>query len=179
MDYGRSLIRKPVSVLDQLAERTGQCLSWLNLLLVTAVFLVVLFRYCFNVGSIALQESAIYLHALIFLGASAYTFKHNGHVRVDVFYRHMTKRQQALVNGIGTLILFIPTCLFIGYVSWDYVAQSWAIKETSSDPGGLPLVFILKSLILLLVITMLLQGLAELLRALVVLSETRERNVND
>ena len=165
----QTVSQKIKTALDQFTESMGQCISWLGLLLVICVFLVVLLRYGFNIGSIALQDSALYLHSLIFLGASAFTLKRNGHVRVDVFYRKMTIRQQALVNTFGTVFLLFPVCLFIGYSCWDYVVRSWIIQEASQDPGGLPFVYVLKTFLLVLVVTLLLQGFAELLRALLVL----------
>ena len=169
MKSGWIVLHRVVAGIDRLTERTGQLISWFNLLLVISVCLVVLLRYFLNLGSIALQETAMYFHALIFLGASGYTLKHQEHVRVDVFYRQMSPRNQALVNSFGTLFLLIPVCLFIGLMSWEYVVQSWAIMETSSDPGGLPAVFLLKSLILFLVVTLFMQGIAELLRSLLLL----------
>ena len=169
MYSARNLAHTSITFLDHLTVTTGKALSWLNLLLVLVVFLVVLLRYWLNMGSIAMQESAMYLHALIFLGASAYTLKQDSHVRVDVFYRKMTPRQRALVNSLGTLFLLIPVCLFIGLMSWEYIISSWQVMESSQDPGGIPLVYLLKSLILVLVVTLLLQGIAELLRSLLIL----------
>ena len=162
-------IRTITDLLDSFTETIGKTISWLNLLLVLVVCLVVVLRYLLNLGSIAMQESAMYLHAIIFLGASGYTLKWNEHVRVDVFYRRMTPRQKALVNCFGTLFLLIPVCLFIGIMSWEYIASSWAVFETSKDPGGLPFVYLLKTLLMVLVVTLLLQGVAELLRSLMLI----------
>ncbi len=164
------LARSVVAAIDQFTEHTGRLISWLTLLLVFVVCTVVVLRYLLNIGSIAMQESAMYLHAMVFLGASAYTLKHNGHVRVDVFYRTMSPRKQALVNSLGTVFLLLPVCLFIGVMSWDYIARSWHILEQSQDPGGLPFIYLLKSLLLVMVVTLLLQGVAELMRSLMILS---------
>ncbi|WP_034836568.1 TRAP transporter small permease subunit [Endozoicomonas numazuensis] len=164
------MIITAVAGIDGLTEKLGRLLSGVNLLLVVSVCLVVLLRYWFNSGSIALQELAMYFHALIFLGASSYTLKQGSHVRVDVLYNRMNIRQRAWVNCLGTLFLLFPVCLFIGVMSFDYVSRSWEIMETSSDPGGLPLVYLLKSLILVFVATMLLQGVAEFLRSVLILS---------
>ena len=169
-------IRVVTSVIDSLTETIGKTISWLTLLLVLVVCLVVVLRYLLNLGSIAMQESAIYLHAIIFLGASGYTLKHDDHVRVDVFYRQMSLRQKALVNSFGTLFLLIPVCLFIGATSWQYIASSWAVFETSNDPGGLPFVYLLKTLLLVLVVTLLLQGVAELLRSLMIIKGSLHGN---
>ena len=175
MRFSWSAVRTIVRTLDSLTEHVGKAISWFNVLLVSVVCLVVILRYLFNMGSIALQESAIYFHAIIFLGASGYTLKHDEHVRVDVFYRAMSARHQALVNCLGTLFFLIPVCLFIGLMSWEYILNSWIILETSQDPGGLPFIYLLKSLILTLAITLLLQGVAELLRSvLILLQKDRE-----
>ncbi|OED45138.1 C4-dicarboxylate ABC transporter permease [Endozoicomonas sp. (ex Bugula neritina AB1)] len=169
-----NVIRSGVATLDYLTENIGKAISWLNLVLVLIVFFVVILRYLLNIGSIAMQESAMYLHAIIFLGASGYTLKHDGHVRVDVFYRKMSARQKALVNSLGTLFLLIPVCLFVGFMSWEYISNSWRVLETSQDPGGIPYVYLLKSLIMFMVVTLLLQGVAELLRSLMVLFTRHE-----
>ncbi|MRI31515.1 C4-dicarboxylate ABC transporter permease [Endozoicomonas sp. OPT23] len=169
MSTGWILISKAVAGIDSFTERLGRLLSWFNLLLVGSVFTVVILRYWFNSGSIALQEAGMYFHALIFLGASSYCLKNGGHVRVDVLYNRMNAKQQALVNSLGTLLLLMPVCLFIGLMSWDYVAQSWRIQEVSQEAGGLSFVYLLKSLILFFVGTMVLQGLAELLRSVMIL----------
>ncbi|WP_067515711.1 TRAP transporter small permease subunit [Endozoicomonas ascidiicola] len=163
-----------VSTIDTITERIGRVISWLTLFLVLVVCCVVVLRYLLNIGSIAMQESAMYLHSVVFLGASAYTLKHDGHVRVDVFYRNMSKKSQALVNSLGTVFLLMPVCLFIGFMSWDYIGRSWQILETSQDPGGLPFIYLLKSLILVMVVTLLLQGLSELLRSLMIIADRQE-----
>lgn len=168
MTTGWNITKTAVAGIDGFTDKLGQIISWCNLLLVAAVCLVVLLRYWLNTGSIALQELAMYLHALIFLGASSYTLKQGEHVRVDVFYNRMSEKQKALVNSLGTLFLLIPVCLLIGFMSWDYVAQSWSIQEKSADPGGLPFIYLLKSLILVLSGTMLLQGVAEFLRSIMI-----------
>lgn len=165
-------IRAITDIIDSLTETIGKTISWLNLVLVLAVCLVVVFRYLLNLGSIAMQESAVYLHAIIFLGASGYALKHDEHVRVDIFYRNMSPRNKALVNSFGTLFLLIPVCLFIGIMSWEYIANSWAIFETSNEPGGLPFVYLLKTFLLFLVVSLLLQGVAELLRSLMIINGT-------
>ena len=169
MSTGWIYIAKAVAGIDSFTERLGRFLSWFNLLLVGSVFTVVILRYWFNSGSIALQEAGMYFHALIFLGASSYCLKNGGHVRVDVLYNRMTEKQKALVNSLGTLFLLIPVCLFIGLMSWEYVAQSWKIQEVSQEAGGLPFIYLLKSLILFFVGTMILQGVAEFFRALILL----------
>jgi TRAP-type mannitol/chloroaromatic compound transport system permease small subunit len=122
------------------------------------------YHYGFNLGWIAMQESVMYLHAMVFLLGSAHALKSNEHVRVDIFYRGFSAQRKAWVDILGSLFLLLPVNIFILIVSWGYVASSWSMFEGSQEAGGLPLVFILKTLILLFALTMTLQGIAEIIR---------------
>ena len=155
--------------MDAVSEFLGRSIAWLTLLMMVAMFSVVVLRYIFNIGSIALQESVTYLHAIIFMTASGYTLKHNGHVRVDIFYRNFSPKRQALVDLLGGVFLLIPVCCAILWFSWDYVAASWNVGESSSDAGGLPYVYLLKSLIIILSSVLLFQGIAESVKNLMFL----------
>ena len=149
--------------LEKISVWTGQTISWLTLLMVFLTFAIVVLRYGFNLGWIAMQESVIAMYALVFLLGIPYTLKHDGHVRVDIFYSQMSERSKAWVNLLGTLFLLLPVSLFIAWVSWDYVAASWALKEESGEAGGLPGVYLLKSSILMMTALLLIQGISQLL----------------
>lgn len=126
---------------------------------------IVVLRYGLSIGSIAAQEGLMYLHAFVLLAASATTLALNGHVRVDIFYGRMSPARQALIDLLGSLLLLWPMMGFVLWVSWDYVAASWARGEVSPEPGGLPWVYLLKSLMLLFALQMLVQGTMQMLRA--------------
>lgn len=141
-------------------------MSWLTLAMVLAMLAVVVMRYGLNQGSIALQESVRYLHAAVFLLGAAYTLRHEGHVRVDIFYRRMSPARQAMVDVAGGALLLLPSCLFLLVVSLPYVAESWRLLEGSREPGGLPAVFLLKTLIPVAMGLLALQGAVLIGRAI-------------
>lgn len=155
---------------DGFSDWLGRTVAWLSLGMVAITFLVVVLRYGFGLGWIALQESVVYLHATLFLLAAAYTLKHDAHVRVDIFYQRLGPVGQAWIDLLGTWLLLLPVCAFIAWISWDYVAAAWAVKESSREAGGLPAVFLLKSLIPLFAVLLALQGLAQGFRALAVIA---------
>jgi len=162
-----------VAVIDRFTDHTARIISWLTLLMVLFSFAIVILRYGFNLGWIAMQESVLYFHGVVFMLGAAYTLKADGHVRVDIFYQKMSKKQQAMVNLFGAVFLLLPVCITIFIISFDYVAMSWSIMEKSPEAGGLPLVYLNKSLLLLLTITLSLQGLAEIARNILIInSET-------
>ncbi len=156
--------------IDCFTEYLGRTIAWLTLVMMLLTCVVVVMRYFLEIGSIALQESVTYLHALVFLMGIAYTLKHDGHVRVDIFYQHFSPRQKALVDVIGGLVFLIPVSLLILLFCWDYVASSWAIREVSKEAPGLPWVYLLKSLLILMPLSLLLQGTAEIIKNLLFLN---------
>ena len=156
--------------IDSVIDLIGRCVSWLTVAMVAVVIVVVVTRYFLQMGSIALQESVTYLHAAVFLLGIGYTLKHDGHVRVDIFYRHFSVKRKAMVDLLGTLLFLLPVSGLIFYASWDYVMSSWAIGETSAENNGLPFTYILKTLMLLMPATLLLQGVAEILKNVLRLS---------
>jgi TRAP-type mannitol/chloroaromatic compound transport system permease small subunit len=156
---------KTLSAVEKFTEVTGRFISWGTVTMVILVVLVVITRYFLGLGSIALQESVTYLHCLVFMMGIAFTLKHDGHVRVDIFYRGFSLRFKAIVNLVGAVVFLIPFCLLIFFTSWDYVLASWAIRETSAENNGLPFIYLLKTLMLLMPVTLLLQGIADILRS--------------
>ncbi len=165
--------------LDHIAELTGRVVSWLTLAMVVVTLLVVVLRYVFGIGSIALQESITYLHAMVFMLCAAYTLKHDAHVRVDIFYQRWSPHTRAWVDLLGTLLLLAPVCLFIISASLDYVISSWSIHERSREAGGLDGVYILKTAIPLMALLMLLQGCALAIHSLLTISGHAEPPVPD
>tara|TARA_R110002072_G_scaffold99563_12_gene218953 strand:- start:6832 stop:7347 length:516 start_codon:yes stop_codon:yes gene_type:complete len=160
-----------VHYIDAFTERSGQLLAWLALGMALMTTLVVVLRYGFNIGSIAAQESVTYMHGSLFLLGAAYALKSGAHVRVDIFYRGFSGRTKAWVNSVGGIVFLLPLCVFILMSSWDYAGESWSMFETSAEPGGIPAVFLLKSLVPLMAITLALQGIAEILRNALILVE--------
>lgn len=153
-----------IAALDRCSEYLGKSLAWLILAMMIIQFLIVVLRYAFSVNSIAMQESVMYMHAAVFMLAAAYTLRHDGHVRVDIFYRGMSARGKALVDLLGTLFLLLPVMIFVIATSLGYVGKSWRILEGSPDAGGIPGVFLLKTLIPLFALLMIVQGLVEIYR---------------
>jgi TRAP-type mannitol/chloroaromatic compound transport system permease small subunit len=160
------------AAIDRLTAAVGRAVTWCLLAMVVVQVVVVLMRYVLGLGSIWLSETVIYAHAALFMGAAAWTLRHGGHVRVDIFYGSAAPRTRALVDLVGALFLLLP---FVGVLAWfalPYVARSWAILERSPEASGLPLVFLLKSLILVFAILLGLQGLAQAARAWLALTGT-------
>src|SRR5476651_203197 len=168
-----ALITALADRIDRLTTSVGRAVAWLALMIVLLQFALVVARYLFGLGSIWLTETVIYAHATLFMLAAAWTLKTGGHVRVDIFYAEASARTKAIIDLIGAALLLLPFALVLVWLSVPYAARSWAVLERSQESSGLPLVFLLKTLILAFALLMALQGIAQAMRALHALTGPR------
>jgi TRAP-type mannitol/chloroaromatic compound transport system permease small subunit len=159
--------------IDRLTSGVGRAAAWLILVVVGLQFTLVVARYLFGLGSVWLTETVIYAHATLFMLAAAWTLLAGGHVRVDLFYADASARTKAMVDLIGALLLLLPFMLVLVWLSVPYAARSWAILEHSQEASGLPIVYVLKSLIPAFAVLMALQGISQAIRAAAALSRAR------
>lgn len=147
-----NLINLISKAIDHAIKVVGNAVSWLTLIMTVITFLIVILRYVFNIGSIWMQESLVWMHSAIFLLGAAYTLKLDEHVRVDIFYRSFSPKQKSWVNIIGAIFFALPVCIFLLIVTGDFVSSSWLVKEISRDAGGLlyPAIPLLKSMLLIM-----------------------------
>jgi len=157
--------------IDRIIAAIGRIAAWAVLVVVLVEFTVVLLRYGLGVGSIWLQETVVYAHAALFMLAAAWTLAAGGHVRVDIFYARASARHKAWVDLVGTAFFLLPFMAALLLLSLPYVGRSWAILERSREASGLPLVFVLKTLIPAFAALMLLQGASLAIRAALTLAD--------
>ena len=166
-------IRTVICLIDDLSELIGKSVAWLTVVMVFVMGLIVGLRYLMDLGWIAMQESVTYFHTLVFMLGAAYTLKIDGHVRVDIIYQRCGRITRAWIDLLGALFLLGPVCIFIIWSSWDYVTASWSVREASGEAGGLPGLYLLKTLIPVMSGCLLLQGLSQALSSLVVILDPK------
>ncbi|MEZ5465241.1 MAG: TRAP transporter small permease subunit [Lysobacteraceae bacterium] len=135
-------------------------------LMVLLMFGLVAARYLFSIGSIAGQEAVQWLHALAFLLGASVALRADAHVRIDILQQRWSQRTRDVVELLGLLLLLLPFCVFVAWISLDYVAASWSVREASREPGGLPALYLLKTLIPVAAALLGLQALARVLAVL-------------
>jgi TRAP-type mannitol/chloroaromatic compound transport system permease small subunit len=155
-----SIIVRYVQFIDRMNESIGRGVAWLTLTMVLITFVVVILRYVFSIGWVWLQESYVWMHGIVFMIGAGYTLLHNGHVRVDVFYRPAGPRYKAMVDLFGAFLLLLPMVILVFAVGFGYVASSWSMLEESREAGGMPGLFLLKTVILVFCVLTGLQGLS-------------------
>ncbi len=160
--------------LDWINRWVGRGISWVTAIMVAVVTMDVIMRYLFKKSYVFIQELEWHLFGVVFLIGAGYTLLHDAHVRVDVFYQRFTPRQKAWLNLIGTLLFLLPGCYLVITTSWQFVANSWVVREGSPDPGGLPARYILKAAIPLGFSLVALQGISLGIKSFLVIHGYRQ-----
>lgn len=159
-----------VAAIGRLNSFAGQLLSWLAFGSLVVCFVVVVQRYVFSTTHLWMQDLYVWLNGALFMGVAGYALLVDAHVRVDIFYRPASRRRKAIHDLIGVIVFLLPFCAVVGIWSLPYVQGSWALREASENVGGMPGLFLLKSFILVFVALVGLQGIAMLLRSVLVLA---------
>ncbi len=162
VQYPRTL---PSDILESVVSFFGKLFSWIWVPLVLLVVGNVVLRYVLGTNIIAMEEFQWHLYAAGFMIGLSYCFLHDGHVRVDVFAEHFQPRTRAVIEILGTVLLFLPFCYFILAYAYPFVERSYSINEVSAAPGGLPMRWLIKSFIIYAFVLLFIAGLARLIRA--------------
>lgn len=149
----------------------GQVLSWLALACVLVCFTVVVQRYFFNTSTLWVQDLYVWLSGAMFTGVAGFALMRDDHVRVDIFYRPASVRRKAMADLFGVIFFLLPFMYIVFHYGLPAVRRSWSFYEASSNIGGMPGLFILKSFIIVFAVLVALQGLAMALRAILVLTD--------
>lgn len=173
-----SFLQTCIRLIDKLNDFVGKSVSWLSLGLVLLVCFDVVRRFIFERTDAWIMELEWHMFAMVFLLGAGYTLKEQKHVRVDLFYSNFEPAEKAFVNMIGGIVLLVPMCMLLIYLSFNYAYSSFLIGEGSADPGGLSYRFLIKMIIPLGLFFLLLQGLAETARSFVLYQSQKIKEWN-
>lgn len=153
---------------DRLNDRIGSAVKWLTLIMVLVGSFNAVARWATRFSGVSLSSNAYtdtqwYLFSLVFLLGAAYGLNQDIHVRVDVLYSRLSEKGRAWIDLVGSVVFLVPFCAMMLWVSFPMVRVSWAIREASADPGGLPR-YPIKAVILIAFFLLLLQGLSEIVK---------------
>ena len=171
MQNDRSVLTKLLPIarkIDRFTNLIGKLAYWLVLVMIGVGVWNVLGRYIGNaigqnLSSNALIETQWYLFDLVFLLGAAYALQHDEHVRVDIFYARWSRRRKAIADLFGTLFFLLPFSVLVIVFSWGAVTKSWAVRETSPDPGGL-IRYPIKTMIIVSFVLLILQGISDAIK---------------
>lgn len=164
--------QKLVQWLDHVSTIALSIASFLAVFMVIAQLLVIVGRYVFDWSASWANELIIYSFAGLFLIAASSALKSDAHVRVDILREKMSRKQKAGIDLAGLYLFLIPICILILWaaISPSFV-RSWMQFEGSRESDGLPINYMFRTLVPLFAVLLLSQGLAEALRASLILRD--------
>lgn len=166
-----AFIMRAINALNKLV---GNVFSWLSLAIVLVCFAVVVERYVFGSTRLWMQDLYVWLNGAMFTAVAGFAFFRNQHVRVDIFYRPASIRRKALADLLGVCLFLLPFMYILTIYSLPYVQRSWRFMEGSANIGGMPGLFILKSFLLVFTALVALQGLAVLIRSILIIARRED-----
>ncbi|WP_022669375.1 TRAP transporter small permease subunit [Desulfospira joergensenii] len=169
------VLEKIVNWIDGLNTLIGRLVGWLTTTMVLIVFYDTVMRYAFHRGNVALQEMEWHLFSIVFLIGAAYTLKEDGHVRVDIIFMNLSKKAKAWIDFLGVFLFLIPFSIMVILSTLGFISNSFAVREVSPDPGGLPARYLLKAMIPLGFFLLILQGFSEACKKLMIITEYKGR----
>ncbi|MFP7570416.1 TRAP transporter small permease subunit [Marivita sp. S2033] len=167
-------IANAIRIISAINAFVGRTASWLALGIVIACFTVVVQRYVFGISYLWLRDLYIWLNGAMFTAVAGFALLRGDHVRVDIFYRPASIRKKAVIDLIGVVVFLLPFMGVVLVYSWPFVARSWSYMEGSSNVGGMPGLYVLKSFIIVFAVLVALQGIAMALRATLVLADRED-----
>jgi TRAP-type mannitol/chloroaromatic compound transport system permease small subunit len=168
-----SLALRLARLIDRVNAAIGKAACGLMIALVGLGAMTAVLRYVGRPLGVSLTSNAFlegqwYLFSAVFLLGAAWTLRENAHVRVDVLYGRLGPRGKAWTDLLGALLFLIPFCTLMLWATGPSVAESWAVREVSPDPGGLPR-WPIKALVPVAFVLLFLQGVAQAIKAVATL----------
>ena len=151
--------------IESVIDLFGKVAAWLTLSIVLLIVINVILRYSMSLGSVWAQELEWHLLAAMILFGISFSLLRGDNVRVDLFYANYTPQKKYIVDLVSAILTIIIAVFFVK-LSINYVGQSFSIGEKSPDPGGIPMRWLVKSLIPIGFSLLALQGFAEMLRVI-------------
>jgi TRAP-type mannitol/chloroaromatic compound transport system permease small subunit len=164
-------IDRLLRVIDSISEWSGKTVSWLVLVLTVMLGYEIVMRYVFNAPTKWAFDLSYMVGGSYFMLGEAYTLLKKRHVRIDIFYARFSPRKQALVDVIFYVLFFFPLWGGLFYALIPYVYLSWAIGERSMQGYWMPILYPFKTVMPVAVFLFLLQGVADFLRSVLLLSK--------
>ncbi len=160
--------------INMLNRLVGNVFAWCALGIVLVCFWVVIERYFLGITRLYLQDLYVWLNGAMFTALAGFALYRNDHVRVDIFFRPASEKRKALFDLIGVVLFLLPFMYVVWIYCLPFVQRSWRLFEGSANIGGMPGLFILKTFLLVFAGLVALQGIAMMIRSILILAERND-----
>lgn len=165
------LMLKIADIFEGIILKVSAVCCWSSAFLIAVIILNVTMRYGFNNGLILFEEIQWHLYAIGIMFGLSYAEITNSQVRVDVVASMLKPKTVLKWEIFGAVFFVFPTIFVILFNSFDYVANSYMLGESSSSPLGMPFRWLIKSAIPASFILLAMAVLARLFRNIITITQ--------
>ncbi len=156
------LLERVSRVIDQISIWSGKLVAWLIFPMFLVLFYEVLVRK-FARPTIWANDVATMSYGAHFFLAAAYTLYFQQHIRTDFLSQRWSLKTQVRMDIAQYLLLFIPGMVMFTWLSWDFAAESWDLRESLMTTWRPP-AYWYKTVIPVSSALLLLQGVSEVIK---------------
>ena len=140
-------------------EKPFNWVSYAVPVIMVLIIAQVFMRYVVGRNIIVLDELQLDLFGLIIAFGLIYAALTNLNVRMDLFYAKFKPKTKKILKLVEAVVFMIPFSFFMLIHGADFTISSFKIGENSINPGGLPYIWIMKSVVPLAMFILLLVGI--------------------
>jgi TRAP-type mannitol/chloroaromatic compound transport system permease small subunit len=164
---------KTILGIDLFNLRVGQIACWLTVPVFASMFYEVIARHFFNAPTMwAYDISRMFAGAMFMLGAG-YALSKGVHIRADFMYRKWSIRRQASIDLALYLLFYFPGLTGAVWACYKYAYKSWSQMEKGMDTAWMPLLGPIKTVLLIGLVLLLIQGISEVLKCVYAVKHRR------
>ncbi len=155
--------------IDFVTEWIGRIFSWTVFLAILVSTCNALLRYFYPAySSNGLLELQWYLFGATFMLCAAWTWKNNGHVRIDVISSRLSPKARNWVELFCHFFFLLPFLVVLMYLTPEFVMSTYRSGEVSASVGGL-IVWPAKALIMAGFYLLALQWISEVIKRIAIM----------
>jgi TRAP-type mannitol/chloroaromatic compound transport system permease small subunit len=160
-------------IIDKISRWAAYVAAALMAIATVGILTDVVTRYFLHFTIVWLQETVTFCFGSAVMLGAAYTLQKGGHVRIDAFFSKLSPRRQALMD-ICTFVFFFIFILAVVWTGWQDTVFSYSFQERTQTVWG-PVIWPYKFILVFAALLMLLQGVAQLIRNIMIVTGREEK----
>jgi TRAP-type mannitol/chloroaromatic compound transport system permease small subunit len=166
-------------VIERISGVAGATTAWLVAPLILATVYDVAARYLFNLPTQWAYEVGYMMMGAHALLGMAYTLREGGHIRIDAFTQKFSQTTKAVVDLVGYAVFLLPCLLWMTWSLWSYWVHAFRTDELSGQSAWNPVIWPFKLIFFIAFVLLVLQIVAEIVKAILYLRGTRPSYESD
>lgn len=160
-------------LIERISGVTGGITAWLVVPLIAATVYDVGARYLFSLPTQWAYEVGYMMMGTHALLGMAYTLREGGHIRIEALSQTFSERTRAIIDVVGYSVFVLPCLTWVTWSLWGYWMRAFETHELSGQSAWNPVIWPFKLVFFVAFVLLVLQILAQIIKALLFLQGRR------